>query len=265
MIVYHRSHFGLCRKYYSEKCLAVIVTLCRIGHRKNVVALHKGGIIAQREAGHDVDIRAKTVVPHKCAVKLRAFVEADTAMLHHGAVAFHGSRSEIELHGVAQRAVVKHLCLVVAPRVGQRVAFKQRHSYSGSERRSHGVAVHTQPVVDMVRERLNEIFGKHGVFYDMLGEEVTGLDGFYGEDIPEYEHMGVRVPSDPAKVCDEVYEKTGIVMMIVDANDLNVELLGKGEQLKDWSREDLLALIADNPAGQDRQLTPFVLIREVKE
>lgn len=110
-----------------------------------------------------------------------------------------------------------------------------------------------------------KLFGKHGVFYDMLGEEVTGLDGFYGEDIPEYEHMGVRVPSDPAKVCDEVYEKTGIVMMIVDANDLNVELLGKGEQLKDWSREDLLALIADNPAGQDRQLTPFVLIREVTE
>ena len=27
----------------------------------------------------------------------------------------------------------------------------------------------------------------------------------------------------------------------------------------------LLGLIRDNPAGQDRQLTPFVLIREVKE
>ena len=110
-----------------------------------------------------------------------------------------------------------------------------------------------------------KLVGKHGVFYDMLGEEVTGLDGFYGEDIPEYEHMGVRVPADPAKVCDEVFEKTGIVMMIVDANDLNVELLGKGEALKGWTDEQLLALIADNPAGQDRQLTPFILIREVSE
>ena len=110
-----------------------------------------------------------------------------------------------------------------------------------------------------------KLVGKHGVFYDMLGTEVTGLDGFYGEDIPEYEHMGVRVPSDPDKVCDEVYEKTGIVMMIVDANDLNVELLGKGKALEAWSKEDLLALIADNPAGQDRQLTPFILIREVRE
>ena len=109
-----------------------------------------------------------------------------------------------------------------------------------------------------------KLFGKRGVFYDMLGEEVTGLDGFYGEDIPEYEHMGVRVPSNPDKVCDEVFEKTGVVMMIVDANDLNVELLGKSGQLKDWTDQSLLDLIRDNPAGQDRQLTPFVLIRKEK-
>lgn len=112
---------------------------------------------------------------------------------------------------------------------------------------------------------IGKLFGRRGVFYEMLGEEVTGLDGFYGEDIPEYEHMGVRVPRDPDKVCDEVFEKTGVVMMIVDANDLNVELLGRGRQLRDHSREQLLDLIRDNPAGQDRQLTPFVLIREVKE
>lgn len=112
---------------------------------------------------------------------------------------------------------------------------------------------------------VGKVFGRHGVFYEMLGEEVSGLDGFYGEDIPEYEHMGVRVPRDPDKVCDEIYEKTGVVMMIVDANDLNVELLGRGEMLKDYTKEQLLDLIRDNPAGQDRQLTPFVLIREVKE
>ncbi len=109
----------------------------------------------------------------------------------------------------------------------------------------------------------DKLRGVHGTFYTMLGVEVSGLDGFYGEDIPEYEHMGVRVPSEPDKVCDEIYAKTGVVMMIVDANDLNVELLGKGEQLKGWTDQQLLALIADNPAGQDRQLTPFILIRQV--
>jgi len=110
-----------------------------------------------------------------------------------------------------------------------------------------------------------KLVGKRGVFYDMLGTEVSGLDGFYGEDIPEYAHMGVRVPEDPDKVCDEIYEKTGVVMMIVDANDLNVELLGRAAQLRERGEEELLALIRDNPAGQDRQLTPFILIRELKE
>ena len=110
-----------------------------------------------------------------------------------------------------------------------------------------------------------KVFGKKGVFYDMLGVEVTGLDGFYGEDIPAYAHMGVRVPDDPDGVCDEVYDKTGVAMMIVDANDLNVALLGRGRALADWSEADLLGLIRDNPAGQSTQLTPFILIRPLED
>lgn len=110
-----------------------------------------------------------------------------------------------------------------------------------------------------------KVFGKKGVFYDMLGTEVTGLDGFYGEDIPAYAHMGVRVPEDPDGVCDEVFAKTGVVMMIVDANDLNVALLGKGKALADRPDKELLEMIADNPAGQGQQLTPFILIRPVGE
>ena len=107
-----------------------------------------------------------------------------------------------------------------------------------------------------------KLVGKHGVFYDMLGDEVYGLDGFYGRDIPEYEHMGVRIPENPAGVCDEIYEKCGVVMMIVDASDLAVDLLGKCSKLGGYTDAQLLEMIADNPAGQDRQLTPFILIRK---
>ena len=113
------------------------------------------------------------------------------------------------------------------------------------------------------RAAVDKLRGVHGTFYRIAGLEVSGLDGFYGEDIPEYEHMGVRVPENPAGVCDEIFQKTGIVSMIVDANDLNVEMLGHCSQLKE-SDEQLLDLIRDNPAGQDRQLTPFVLIRPVE-
>ncbi len=108
----------------------------------------------------------------------------------------------------------------------------------------------------------DKLRGVHGTFYEMLGQEVSGLDGFYGNDIPAYAHMGVRIPENPAGVCDEIYQKTGIVSMIVDANDLNQEMLGHCSQLKQTD-EQLLDIIRDNPAGQDQQFTPFILCRPV--
>lgn len=109
----------------------------------------------------------------------------------------------------------------------------------------------------------DSLHGLHGTFYRMLGREIRGLDGFYGKEIPEYEHIGIRIPSEPDKVCDEVWQKTGVMMVIVDANDLGIELLGRSGQLRHWPRYKLLNLVADNPAGQSRQFTPFILVREL--
>lgn len=113
-----------------------------------------------------------------------------------------------------------------------------------------------------VRAGVDALRGVHGTFYRMLGEEIRGLDGFYGKDISEYEHIGIRIPSEPDRVCDEVWQKTGVTMVIVDANDLGIELLGKSRQLRSWPGAKLTKLVADNPAGQGRQFTPFILVRE---
>jgi hypothetical protein len=61
-------------------------------------------------------------------------------------------------------------------------------------------------------------------------------------------------------VCTQIYAATGVPSIIVDANALNVELLGKAPVL---TQPDafLTALVRDNPAGQSRQLTPFLLVR----
>ena len=105
-----------------------------------------------------------------------------------------------------------------------------------------------------------KLFGRHGVFYEMTGREVAGLDGFYGAEFDTYAHMGVRIPADPDGVCDEVERELGVQMMIVDANNINVEILGRSSSLA-LTDDDLRALIADNPAGQGTELTPFILIR----
>ena len=65
-------------------------------------------------------------------------------------------------------------------------------------------------------------------------------------------------------MCNEIYEKTGVMAMIVDANDLTRDILGKADGVT-LSDEQLCELIRDNPAGQDQQLTPFILIRKKAE
>ena len=92
-----------------------------------------------------------------------------------------------------------------------------------------------------------KLVGKHGIFYDMVGMEVTGLDGFYPDVFPVYGDYGIRIPENPSGVCNEIYEKTGVRAMIVDANDFTRDILGKGdnvtltdEQLQALTSEELL-------------------------
>lgn len=111
---------------------------------------------------------------------------------------------------------------------------------------------------------IGKIFHKKGIFYDIVGQEITGLDGFYGKVFPEYEEFGIRIPEKPNEVWNEIYEKLGIECMIVDANDFSIEILGKSDSIK-YSNRELEDMIKDNPAGQSKQLTPFILIREDEE
>ena len=109
-----------------------------------------------------------------------------------------------------------------------------------------------------------KIFGKHGVFYEIVGQEVSGLDGFYGNVFSDYAEFGIRIPDNSTGVCNEIFEQTGVKCMIVDANDFNVEILGKSDAI-DYDDNELKGMVKDNPAGQAKTLTPMVLVRKVQE
>ena len=89
------------------------------------------------------------------------------------------------------------------------------------------------------RAAIDKLRGVHGTFYKIAGDEVYGLDGFFGHDIEEYAEMGIRIPADPDGVCNKVFQETGVVSMIVDANALAQEILGKCDALRDWPDETL--------------------------
>lgn len=108
---------------------------------------------------------------------------------------------------------------------------------------------------------ITKLFGVKGSFYKIVGQEVSGLDGFYGHVWSEYEDIGIELPLESSKVCNEIKEKLGISSMIVDSNDLGQEILGKSDDIV-LSNKELKEIIRDNPAGQGKQQTPIILIRK---
>lgn len=113
---------------------------------------------------------------------------------------------------------------------------------------------------------VGKVFGKRGVFYEIVGQDIAGIDGFYMHSVFEtYHDLAVLNPEDPDGACKKIFDEQGVTTMIIDANDISVEILGVSEDLKDTDKEYLAELVRDNPAGQDDELTPFIIIRDIKD
>lgn len=108
---------------------------------------------------------------------------------------------------------------------------------------------------------ITKCMGIKGVFYKIVGREVSGLDGFYDGAWQYYKDIGVEIPLHANQVCNEIKEKLEISCVIVDANDFGRVVLGKSKDIK-VSNKILREIIKDNPAGQQNEQTPFILVRK---
>ena len=116
----------------------------------------------------------------------------------------------------------------------------------------------------VVCSALTKPFGIHGVFYKVCGKGVGGIDGFYfRSSFDVYKQMALINPENPGELCDQLYDETGIPVVLMDANDLQRDQLGKSHDfpLTDAEIQDAMQ---DNPSGQGDELTPLILIRPVK-
>lgn len=105
-----------------------------------------------------------------------------------------------------------------------------------------------------------KIFGKRGVFYNMLGEQVRAIDGPCDYTLPPYNHYAKMAPAKPNEVAKELTEKFGHKIFVVDANDIGVNILGKPDD--EFTDEQLGEIFGDNPLGQASQQTPVAIIRK---
>jgi F420-0:gamma-glutamyl ligase-like protein len=105
-------------------------------------------------------------------------------------------------------------------------------------------------------------FGKRGVFYQIVGDKARAIDGPCDYTLPPYNHHAKLAPKNPDKVAADLAKHTGCGFVVIDANDLGVEILGRSS--KDIDIDFCKAVFKDNPLGQGSQSTPIAIVRKVK-
>ena len=152
-----------------------------------------------------------------------------------------------------------------------RILSKQVKNYAGTPQfrgLGHGTAPAMQLVIDeagyprvflaAVAATLTRPLGIHGIFYALIGKMAKSVDCPMSWTIEEYKNKAKRAPADPDGVAKKIQERLGCETVIVDANYRGAFSLGKSSNISErFVREAL----ADNPAGQDSEMTPFLIIR----
>ena len=105
-------------------------------------------------------------------------------------------------------------------------------------------------------------FGVRGVFYRVAGTKARAIDGPCDCTIPPYNHFAKLAPAKPDKVAAELATLVGCGVVIIDANDIGVNVLGRSS--KEISEKFCKQVFGDNPLGQGHQGTPLCVVRRVE-
>ena len=109
---------------------------------------------------------------------------------------------------------------------------------------------------------LFKLIGIKGIFYILAGKQSSLIDDISGTTIP-YDKTIVLGPKNPENICKEISSLLKIDSAIADVNDLGgVKILACSNQS---IKKVLLHALKINPAGNDDQKTPILLIRRISD
>jgi len=105
---------------------------------------------------------------------------------------------------------------------------------------------------------IGRIFGKKGWFYIVAGEQAALIDDPPAA-IPPFDYAVIPGPKDSFALSKKITKKTGCRAAIVDANDLG-DAWAVGYS-KGVPKDKLEKALSDNPAGNEDQQTPIIIVR----
>ncbi len=104
------------------------------------------------------------------------------------------------------------------------------------------------------------VLHRSGDFWRVAGHRVSEIDGFNPSTIKPFDEFAMIGPADPPRDAQALEDATGIPVAIVDANNINVEVLGASRGVP-VDAATVREVLLDNPMGQHDELTPVVLVR----
>lgn len=117
----------------------------------------------------------------------------------------------------------------------------------------------TRILLAAVIAALTKPLGIKGMFYRVAGRRAAAIDGPCSYTLPPYNEYATLAPAEPNNVARELKDHLGIEVVIIDANDLGVDVLGRSSKSVDTHFAE--QVFRDNPLGQSSEQTPFCLVR----
>jgi hypothetical protein len=123
------------------------------------------------------------------------------------------------------------------------------------------VAGRPRVVLGALAGAAGKLFGRRGWFYRVAGPQTAMIDDVAAA-MPPHDHHVVFGPREPDRTASELAAALGIPVSIVDANHLTgAWVIGASPGL---DRRWLTATLRDNPAGNEDEQTPIVLVRPIE-
>jgi hypothetical protein len=104
-------------------------------------------------------------------------------------------------------------------------------------------------------------FGIRGVFYKVAGHDINAIDGPAPYVIPPYNQYAKLPPLDPQKATEDLKGQIGYDVVILDANDIGIVVMGKSS--REISDDFCKKVFKDNPLGQTSEQTPVCVVRRI--
>jgi F420-0:gamma-glutamyl ligase-like protein len=115
-------------------------------------------------------------------------------------------------------------------------------------------------IIGSLAAAITKPFGIKGVFYRVVGKHINAIDGPCSYTLPPYNQYAKLGPLEPNKVAKKLSQEINCAVVIIDANDLGVAILGKSN--KDITANFCKNVFQDNPLGQSSEQTPLCLVRK---